>query len=500
VAIGSFVGHKGHQQLFDYTINKARELGGDPYLFMGNAVGKDDPIPVADKVKTWQMLYPQYSKNISAVTMEGGSLMQKIKHELINPLPGKPPRYDNVVIMVGEDQAKMPIATALMKAVNKFPGYEHVKAQLEVTPRGTGMSFTKLRNVLKDGNPNEQYTMWNDAFNGGEYGAKQLPPEWIKHLMDVTKKGMNIKTPSVAAPIKKQEQPAMAKPQPPVPQQPDQEPIAESLQREIMIKRAEIAWLKESQNASQMSGPSGPEWDKTGGHHRLSEQGLDPAKRTQLIRYIAKVKGWGISELELARDSELIYMYKKIKEQDVAEAGSPAQQAAIAINMKKHHQKPKNEGVAEGYEPPTSAKGSAAYRASLLRKKQERQAAADAKKKEQGIGEVFDDDKETGTTHKGGNVEKTKHGIRHTKTDYDDGNGEKGRKPSEKGPSNRYYKTPILDKEVDEAKQRLDPKCWTGYRKSGTKMKGGKRVNNCVKIGEGWEKEISRLIKLLESK
>ena len=32
-----------------------------------------------------------------------------------------------------------------------------------------------------------------------------------------------------------------------------------------------------------------------------------------------------------------------------------------------------------------------------------------------------------------------------------------------------------------EAKQRLDPKCWTGYRKVGTKMKGGKRVNNCVK-------------------
>ena len=32
-----------------------------------------------------------------------------------------------------------------------------------------------------------------------------------------------------------------------------------------------------------------------------------------------------------------------------------------------------------------------------------------------------------------------------------------------------------------EAKQQLDPKCWTGYRKDGTKMKGGKRVNNCVK-------------------
>jgi hypothetical protein len=31
-----------------------------------------------------------------------------------------------------------------------------------------------------------------------------------------------------------------------------------------------------------------------------------------------------------------------------------------------------------------------------------------------------------------------------------------------------------------EVKQRLDAKCWKGYRKAGTKMKGGVRVNNCV--------------------
>ena len=31
-----------------------------------------------------------------------------------------------------------------------------------------------------------------------------------------------------------------------------------------------------------------------------------------------------------------------------------------------------------------------------------------------------------------------------------------------------------------KTKQRLDPKCWTGYKKQGTKIKGGVRVNNCV--------------------
>jgi hypothetical protein len=34
---------------------------------------------------------------------------------------------------------------------------------------------------------------------------------------------------------------------------------------------------------------------------------------------------------------------------------------------------------------------------------------------------------------------------------------------------------------MKEEKQRLDPKCWDGYKKQGTKIKGGVRVNNCVK-------------------
>lgn len=188
VAIGSFVGHIGHEQLWDFTMKKAKELKGDPYLFIGNAVGKDDPIPPDVKVQTWHKLYPNNAKNISA-TIAGGSLMQKIKHELINPLPGKPPRYDNVVIMVGEDQAGMNIAAALMKAVNKFPGYEHVKVSLEVTPRGTGMSFTKLRNILKDpdATPEQQVALWSQAFD-----VKKLGVDWIQTLIDFAKQGMGL--------------------------------------------------------------------------------------------------------------------------------------------------------------------------------------------------------------------------------------------------------------------------------------------------------------------
>ena len=34
---------------------------------------------------------------------------------------------------------------------------------------------------------------------------------------------------------------------------------------------------------------------------------------------------------------------------------------------------------------------------------------------------------------------------------------------------------------VEEEKQRLDPTCWSGYHKDGTQIKGGVRVNKCVK-------------------
>jgi len=36
-------------------------------------------------------------------------------------------------------------------------------------------------------------------------------------------------------------------------------------------------------------------------------------------------------------------------------------------------------------------------------------------------------------------------------------------------------------KKKPEQRQRLDSSCWKGYKKQGTKVKGGTRVNNCVK-------------------
>jgi len=56
-----------------------------------------------------------------------------------------------------------------------------------------------------------------------------------------------------------------------------------------------------------------------------------------------------------------------------------------------------------------------------------------------------------------------------------------------------FYEGEIVDEELDEteAQKGVDGKrCWKGYKRMGTKMKGGKRVDNCVKVGEGIEEAV----------
>jgi hypothetical protein len=52
--------------------------------------------------------------------------------------------------------------------------------------------------------------------------------------------------------------------------------------------------------------------------------------------------------------------------------------------------------------------------------------------------------------------------------------------------------------ELDERKSPLTLKCWKNYHKQGTKMKGGKRVNNCVP-NESVELTAEEMFDLIES-
>ena len=448
VAIGSFVGHRGHEELFNYTINKAKEVGGDPYLFMGNAVGKDDPIPPDVKLQTWHKMYPQYAKNISG-TMAGGSLMQKIKHELINPLPGKPPRYDNIIIMVGEDQANMPIANALMKAVNKFQGYEHVKASLEVTPRGTGMSFTKLRNILKDPNatPEQQYAVWAKGFDEAKLGK-----DWILHLMDITRKGMGIT-----------QQPA---------KQPAPVPVAEQRLLNSLVRGSRNMCHVCGQTPCNCTHVSENE-DKQ--YHGWQE--YDEDKSAQVAEFLHDMQPGLFTRYG---DEFLMNLIQK-----TCRTNPQASITQSAGNVIRHLKS----GLDE-------ARMSAAVKLQRAWEREQQKSAASAKRGREYMDQIKQD------VAKKHDAEKNK----------EQGVAEKmlpksafaGSDKNKLGPAGQWKNTgPKKNKPakagdlvggMEEEKQRLDPSCWKGYRKSGTKMKGGVRVNNCVPVSEEVELIFASLI------
>lgn len=199
VTAGSFVGHKGHEQLVNFVLKKANELKADPYVYISSKVGPDDPIPPQVKLQTWKKLFPQYS-NIFHLVQEGGSVGKKIEKELVTV--SNPPPYDKIIMLVGEDRYAdfkkwMEHLSKRMKNP-QYPGFEHVEFEVENTPRaaehgGTGMSFTKLRNILKDPNATEeqQLALWKQGFDVAKLGE-----QWVKHLMDITRTNMGVPAPT----------------------------------------------------------------------------------------------------------------------------------------------------------------------------------------------------------------------------------------------------------------------------------------------------------------
>jgi hypothetical protein len=194
VTIGSFIGHIGHQQLVNFVLDKARELGADPYVYISSMTGPEDPIPPEVKIETWHRLYPE-QRDIFSLIQPGGTPVKKIEKELVTI--SNPPPYDKIIVMVGEDRfegmRKWMLHLSKRMKNPQYPGFEHVEFEVENTPRsaesgGTGMSFTQLRNVLKDTNKTapEQFADWRKAFDSS------LDDSWVKYLMTVARKGMGI--------------------------------------------------------------------------------------------------------------------------------------------------------------------------------------------------------------------------------------------------------------------------------------------------------------------
>jgi hypothetical protein len=198
VAIGNFAGHRGHEQLINYAIEKAKAVKGTPFVFVGHKVGKEDPIDIHTKLETLRKLYPgvtisevqnQIDPATGAETV--GNIFKKIEYELVK----KQPHYNNIIITVGADQTGVAkVAKSMQDRFGRFAPLSHVKVSAYITPRsaeqgGTGVSTTQLRQALA--NPNltakQKLGIWSQAYN-----VEKLGEPWIKHLMDVARKNMNL--------------------------------------------------------------------------------------------------------------------------------------------------------------------------------------------------------------------------------------------------------------------------------------------------------------------
>ena len=420
--------------------------------------------------------------------------------------------------MVGEDQQSMPIAGALMKAVNKFQGYEHVKVTLEATPRGTGMSFTKLRNILKDPNatPEQQYAVWSQGFDEAKLGK-----DWILHLMDITRKGMGVQ------------------PQKPAVQQPAPQPVAEQRLFNSLV-RPQHTLVFENAPTSQMVrdliNPQGREAQKYANFDKARDQRRDKMEKGALAdrnnrKYSSEKDDWGnlkkeefngeyddeagMAQSNLRTMARAVDgLLKTIKNNDnLPEWGQEkiAKAEMMLVSVWDYLQSQKELGMDPKIREGRALAGLKQIVAELSNEKlgQYKKAAGaqasaadkagNTKKADKRFSGIVKATKKQFTNDEKGAAEGS---VTKKPQPYNDPNWAK-KLPKEKldAIAGLKYKKDKKEQGVaEEEKQRLDPSCWKGYRKQGTKMKGDTRVNNCVKVSEDVENIMASLIEQIINK
>jgi len=136
--------------------------------------------------------------------------------------------------------------------------------------------------------------------------------------------------------------------------------VDDSIKKSLPVTEAPFNKLQMWENSKSMKDPKVAQWVNNSLLPQLKQNGkLGPLvvwnNKGKLFvidgnhRFIAyQAAGYnGNVPVQIVPDKMINIVDTVPGQQGVAEASSPAQQAAIAINMKKNHQKPKNEGVAK---------------------------------------------------------------------------------------------------------------------------------------------------------
>jgi hypothetical protein len=523
VGWGRGMGHKGHMMLASSVITQADKVGGDPYFVVSKTVGKDDPITPDEKIAIYKKVFPQSGHIFQPATDEIPDLTRVLAN--LNQQG-----YTSVTVVLGADQVK---AFQYLKNYNNkpdksgnilynFDSLDVISRQETGDPSAgeEGPRATPMRQVLMDPTKSEQeqFAVWRDAM------SPEVSDDEVRSLMMKAKERMSAfaapkkktktvgeeaagvgviaskkqaKDPRYSMSLTKDVRPGQIKKNLKafnLAEEPSNTAMAHTAKRLTDPKDGAVAKLRaagdkrreddlKSRNIAKKNEGFDSEYNDEAGmaqsNLRTMARAVDGLLKT--IKNNDNLPEWGQEKIAKA-EMMLVSVWDYLQSQK--ELGrDPKVNESVAVNkLRQIVAELSNEKLGQ-YKKAAGAQASAADKAGNTKKADKRFSGIVKATKKQ-----FANDEK-------GVAERMLPKSAFAGSDKNKLGSAGQLKGSMKRPAKAGDLVGSAEESIEnEAKQRLDPSCWKGYRKQGTKMKGDTRVNNCVKVSEDVENIIDSLV------
>lgn len=164
VGWGRGMGHSGHALLAGAVIEYAKATGAQPFFFVSETVGEDDPLLPAEKLAIYKRVFPKF-KNIFKTAKTIIPALEEVQSQ----------GFDNLVFVVGADQknsfrflgGKTKAGNPVLPFSNtRVISRQDVAGELDLPElNAAGPRATPMRDILKDQNATteQKFKYWRDA-------------------------------------------------------------------------------------------------------------------------------------------------------------------------------------------------------------------------------------------------------------------------------------------------------------------------------------------------
>ena len=184
VGWGRGMGHTGHMFLAESVIDYANKIGGTPFFFVSETVGKDDPLDPKTKLAIYRTVFPKY-RNIFHSGKTPISVIEEIYKQ----------GYTDLVFIVGADQRdSFQFLARPTKSTGELPvPFDTVRviSRQETgskTANLEGPRATPMREILRDPDvtQEEKFRVWRDSM------PRALSDKQVQRLMTMAAKKMGV--------------------------------------------------------------------------------------------------------------------------------------------------------------------------------------------------------------------------------------------------------------------------------------------------------------------